>query len=109
MALSAENRLNKKKDFDWVFRKGNAVRGNFLFIRHVKNTLNKPRFGFIIPAKVFKKAVDRNKVKRKLSECVRTDWLQDINNYDIVITANKKGETKDILTELVKLLGSINR
>ena len=64
MALPKKNRLKKKKDFEEVFKKGKAVRGNFLFVRYLKNSLQFPRFAFVVSSKVSKKAVARNRIRR---------------------------------------------
>lgn len=89
MALPKKNRLKKKKDFEEVFKKGKAFRGNFLFVRYLKNDLQFPRFAFIISAKVSKKAVVRNHIRRYLSEAVRIK-LKNIPPRDIVMIADKK-------------------
>ena len=89
MALPKKNRLKKKKDFEEVFKKGKAVRGNFLFVRYLKNSLQFPRFAFVVSSKVSKKAVARNRIRRLLSETVRVK-LKNIQSTDIIIIADKK-------------------
>ncbi len=89
MALNKKNRLKKKKDFESVFKKGKAVKGNFLFVRYLKNNLGFPRFAFVVSSKVSKKAVVRNRIRRTLSEAVRVG-LKNIQPRDIIIIADKK-------------------
>lgn len=69
--LSNINRLKKNKDFERVFKYGKAYKENFLFLKVVKNNLKNSRFGFIVSNKFSKKAVVRNKIKRKLKALVR--------------------------------------
>ena len=69
--LPKENRLTKKKDFEGVFKKGKGFNEGFLFLKIEKNNLEKSRFAFIVSKKINKKAVDRNKIKRRLREVVR--------------------------------------
>lgn len=69
--LPKENRLKKEREFKEVFREGSGVKDGFLFLKFKKNKLDKTKFGFIVSRKVSKKAVVRNKVKRRLREMVR--------------------------------------
>lgn len=69
--LPKKNRLKKKKDFERIFKKGKGLNGDFLFLKIAKNNLKESRFGFVVSKKVSKKAVVRNKVKRRLREAVK--------------------------------------
>ncbi|MDD5144600.1 MAG: ribonuclease P protein component [Candidatus Pacebacteria bacterium] len=64
--LSKENRLQKKKDFENVFKQGKSYKEKFLILKTAKNDLNVPRFGFVVSQKVSKKATIRNKIRRRL-------------------------------------------
>jgi len=64
-------RLQKKKDIEEVFKKGRSFKEDFLVLKTVKNNLEKSCFGFVVSLKVSKKAVVRNKIRRKLNELVR--------------------------------------
>lgn len=103
MALPRQNRLAKKKDFDNVFKEGKTVKGSFLFIKYVRSDITVPRFGFIVPTKVFRKAVDRNRIKRVLSEVIR-GYLKSVNDPQDVVIMVKKGKERDISQELTELL-----
>lgn len=108
MALNTKNRLKKKKEFDDVFKNGKTVSGSFLFIKFKKNNIEIPRFGFIVGLKISKKAVERNKIKRLLSEVIKTILKQIKNNYDIItvvksvaiIKAKKNDVTDDFSATL---------
>lgn len=109
MALNKKNRLKKKHDFDNVFKKGRAIKGSFLFIKYLKNELNLSRFGFVVSAKVAKKAVERNKLRRILSEAVR-DIIDDLGGYDIAVFVTSKiiaGSKKDIVEDFLAVLKKI--
>lgn len=64
------NRLTKKKDFDSIFKKGKSLKIDFLVFKILKNDLKESRFGFVVSKTISKKAVIRNKVKRRLREAV---------------------------------------
>src|SRR3990167_7005053 len=96
MPLPRKNRLTDKKDFDSVFKEGNAVKGNFLFIKYKKNTLANSRAAFIVPIKVAGNAAKRNRLKRILSEQIRHKITDFKSKYDMVLTLKRK-EKDDIL------------
>ena len=104
MALPTVNRLKDKKDFERVFKKGNAVKGNFLFIKLLENCIPVSRFGFIVPAKIISSAVARNRIKRIFSEVARKYIDQGQKNLDILVIFNKKGDEKALTLELAELL-----
>ncbi len=68
--LGKENRLRRKKDFEEIFKKGRSFKESFLVLKILKNNLKVSRFGFVVSQKVSKKAVVRNKIKRRLREIV---------------------------------------
>ena len=53
---------------------GRRLRGSILEIRTVRSTTTPPRVGLIVPRHSHT-AVDRNRVKRRLREIIRTDRL----------------------------------
>jgi len=82
--LAKENRLREKKDFERILKKGRVFRGRFLILRIIENKLGKTRFGFIVSQKISKKAVVRNKVKRRLREIMKTKIKNLKKELDIV-------------------------
>lgn len=69
--LPQPNRLKKKKDFEKAFKEGKNWSQDFLFLKVKKNDLEESRFGLVVSKKVSKKAVVRNKLKRRLREIIR--------------------------------------
>lgn len=67
------NRIKKKKDFDLIFKKGKNFKTSLLVLKLVENGLDFNRFGFIISKKVSKKAVVRNKIRRRVSEIIKNE------------------------------------
>lgn len=72
--LSNQNRIKKKKDFDITFKNSKSFKNNFFIFKVAKNNLKINRFGFVISSKVSKKAVIRNKIKRRLSEIIKVEF-----------------------------------
>lgn len=84
--LSKVNRLTKKKDFDAVWQKGRSSFDKIIGIKVLANGLRENRFGLMIGLKVSKKAVERNKIKRRIREIVRLETANLKTGFDIVIT-----------------------
>lgn len=83
--LPKNNRLKKKKEFENVFKGGKGYKEGFLYLKVIDNNLKCSRFGFIVGKNFSKKAVLRNKARRKLRELARI-VLPNINkNVDAVI------------------------
>lgn len=63
--LPRKNCLKKKKDFSKIFKEGKKIKGVFIYIKILPNNLLESRFGIIITKKITKKAVLRNRLKRR--------------------------------------------
>lgn len=83
--LSREYKLKKDNDFKKVFEKGKFYRNDFIKIRFLKNNLGITRFGIVISSKISKKAVSRNRVRRRLEEIIRIRLDQIRSGFDIVV------------------------
>ncbi len=85
--LKKENRLKKQKDFERVFKQGKYCKQDLIFLRVEKNDVKVSRFGFIVSKKVSKKAVVRNKVKRRMREVIKKRLLCIEKGIDVVLSA----------------------
>jgi ribonuclease P protein component len=83
--LPKENRLKKDKDFERVHKEGKFSSYKFLAVKVAENDLKVSRFGFLVGIKVSKKAVVRNKVKRRLRESVRMKLDRIKSGFDVVV------------------------
>lgn len=94
--LERVNRLILEKDFKEVFRKGKNKKTDFLVFKVLKNHLNQSRFGFAVSKKFFKKAVLRNRIKRKLRAAVLRKLEGLKKSCDVVIVALPGIENKKV-------------
>lgn len=85
--LPKQNRLTKNKEFENVFKNGGTFFTKILGIKYMENGFGLTRFGIIIGNKISKKAVARNKIKRRIREILRLNFDKIIEGYDIVILA----------------------
>ncbi len=83
--LAKENRLVKTKDFENVFKRGKFFAEDFINLKVASNNLDISRFGFIVGLKVSKKAVRRNRVKRRIREIIRLRLDKIKKGFDVVI------------------------
>lgn len=93
--LPEQNRLKKKKDFERINKQGRVISGDFLVLKKLKNDMNHSRIGLVVPLKISKKAVVRNKAKRRLREIIRENLDEMKPGYDLVFFTRKGIEEKD--------------
>ena len=89
------HRLKKKKEIERVFKEGEGDREDFLFLKLAKNYLKASRFAFIVGRQVAKKAVQRNKLKRRLREIIKNKLSRIKTGFDGIIVAKKGAEAKN--------------
>lgn len=87
--LPAANRLRHARDITRVYRRGRYGTGDFLSIKAAKNGRLESRATFVVAKKVSKKAVIRNRIRRRLAEIMRIDWQTVAPGYDIVVTVHQ--------------------
>ncbi|MFA6184561.1 MAG: ribonuclease P protein component [Candidatus Shapirobacteria bacterium] len=87
--LKRENRIRLKKEFAEIKNKGRILYSPLFGFLTCKENDDQKKFGFIVSKKISKKAVDRNRIRRVLSEVVRKK-LEKFENGTRVIFLTKK-------------------
>lgn len=104
--LKKTNRLTKRKEFGYIYKKGTTTYSNFIGLYYVPTNKKVARIGFSISKKIGK-AHTRNLVKRRLSEIVR-DILPNINNnFNYIFVARENIDTlsyEDLKGQVLYLL-----
>lgn len=98
-------RLLSRDQYDKVFKSPVRASTPNILVLAAANDGQAPRLGLIIPKKVLKRAVWRNRIKRVIRETFRLNQHQ-LPNIDIVIVAKSKiGElsNSELSMTLVKL------
>ncbi len=109
--LTKENKLSREKDFKEIFRKGKTFKQDCLVVRFIFNNKENSRFGFVVSLKISKKAIERNKIKRRLKYIIKKNLLNIKKGFDIVIITlpgiEKKSytELKETTREILKRAG----
>ena len=91
------NRIKKKKDFEAIFKNSKSFKNNLFVLKIKENNLGLNRFGFVISSKVSKRAVIRNKIRRRLSEIVRANLEKIESGLDLVFITLPGIEKKEFL------------
>ena len=77
--------LRKRKDIDKVFCDGRSVFNKLFGLKAIRNEEKTNRLAIIVSTKISKKAVIRNKIRRRLREIVKKELISATNNYDLII------------------------
>jgi len=88
--IPKDKRLVTKKDFSRVFSKGRIFHGRGLSAKTCRNGLEFSRFGLVISTKVSKKAVLRNKIRRRLRSIIGRMLPSIRSGQDVAILARKE-------------------
>jgi ribonuclease P protein component len=104
--LPKEHRLRLFKDFKNVLEKGFGLRENGFYVKFVDNNLLKTRVAVVVSKKQYKKATQRNKIKRKVKEVIRKNLSQIKEGKDIIIVIFK-GLEKEKINDLQSKIMSI--
>jgi len=83
--LSKKYRVKKFKDFDELFEKGDFKSASSFYIKYAANNKNYSRISVVVPKKVAKLAITRNRIKRQLSEIVRLKYKEIKPGYNVLI------------------------
>jgi ribonuclease P protein component len=103
--LSREYILKGKKNFENVQKEGRLFQSSSFGIAYLKREDTGPsRFGFVVSTKIAKEAVQRNRIKRALSEAVRFMMKEIKEGYEVVFLAKQRSakEPTDVLMREVR-------
>lgn len=83
--LKTQNRLRKRKEFAYIYRKGEKFYSSNITLYKIGSKYSTPRIGVSVSNKIGK-AVVRNKIKRQLREIVR-QYVPEIKNCNLIFVA----------------------
>lgn len=103
--LKKNNRLKKRKEFNFIYKKGTVAHSNSFLVHYVRAFRPYPQIGISVSKQVGNSVV-RSRVKRIISEACRLNIDKfAVKNY--VITAKEAAREKtstEIEQELLRLL-----
>ena len=83
--ISQENRFQGHNSLKFLFSRGRTMRNEYFVIRYSPNPRQSMRLAIIVSKKVDKKAVIRNRIRRRLYELVRKNLLSPDLKLDLAI------------------------
>jgi ribonuclease P protein component len=87
--LARANRLRSAADIARVYKRGAyGGSGGALSVKAVASGRSEARAVIVVPKKVSKRAVVRNRIRRRLSELLRDHWATVSPGYDIVLSVH---------------------
>jgi len=95
--LPTKNRLKKKKDFEKILKEGRSVKWDGLALKYYSNSFKESRFGIIVSKRVSKRAVVRNKIKRRIREILRRELKKIKKGQDIILFVFPELKNKEFL------------
>jgi ribonuclease P protein component len=99
------SKMRETDEFSSVFRFRCAYRGECLDVLACPNGLGIPRLGMIVPKKVIRTSVGRNRAKRLLREWFRLSQA-DIAGLDIVARLKTRGNESMLKSDFLSGLGT---
>ena len=105
--LKKINRISSRKDFLEIKSKGQLYSGPFFGGLYLKTDDETIRFGFIVSKKISKRAVDRNKIKRRMSEVLKVNLEKFSPGTKIIFLAKKsllEAKREEIKKEVSRLI-----
>jgi ribonuclease P protein component len=105
--LAKSHRLRHEKDFAKLSVKGRPLYGPFCVLRAWKSGSKPSKIGFVASGKVFKTAVLRNRLRRRLREAFRPLLPTVPDGYDMMFVARaetEKADFKELQASLVHLI-----
>ena len=109
--LARRNRLRKSRDIQRVSKQGRLAAGAFITVRTQANRFQLIRCAVVISKKVDKRAVVRNRCRRRVQEILRTHLSELQGGSDILIYIRKDISdlsVAEIQSEVLNTLKRVN-
>ncbi|MCB0193796.1 MAG: ribonuclease P protein component [Anaerolineae bacterium] len=108
--MKRKYRLRRNSDFQRIRQVGKSYASSLLVLAFLRNEFDHSRFGFVV-SKRLGKAVQRNKIKRRMREAVRLKIPHIKPGFDVVIIAripSRNATFSDICRSIERLLKTAN-
>lgn len=99
--LPQSHKVSKQREVARLAKNGRGFRSVFFMMKMIQNNLLHDRWVIVISAKVSKKAVIRNRLRRQIREIIRLDLLGRTSGFDCMLMVKQEaiGKTYDELRQ----------
>jgi len=94
--LKKINRIGGRSDFLEIKNNGRLINSPLFGLLFLKKEDKERKIGFVVSKKISKKAVDRNKIRRRLSEVVIENWELVEEGWRLIFLVKKEILNKNI-------------
>ncbi|MBI5404877.1 MAG: ribonuclease P protein component [Candidatus Kerfeldbacteria bacterium] len=105
--LTRANRLRHSTDFQRVYMRSRTAAGRRFILKYRPGASAKTRVGVVVGSKVSKLAVERNLLRRRIREIMRTQIDRLPSHFDLVVIAKpaaKNASFQEVEQEVSVLL-----
>lgn len=106
--LSFLHRFHGHGSLRYVYKNGQAIRSHLVTIKYVANShRDHSRFAVVVSKKVHKRAVGRNRMRRRIYEIIRSELPHFKSAHDVAVmifSSEVIGMPNDELVELLRSL-----
>lgn len=88
--LQRAYRLRKQRDFSRVFHRGRTEHAPAFTIKYHPNRAGRNRVAVVASTKVAKRAVLRNRTRRRFYACLQRLWPELESGFDIIILVRRQ-------------------
>lgn len=106
--LKKTYRLKRRQDFRRVYQRGKSTANRAFVLCWRPNRSGVPRVGFSVSKKIGK-AVERNRVRRKLREACRLEFGFFVPGYDYVLIARHGAKAATVESLRHKITGTLRQ
>jgi len=108
--LPKKYKLSKKQEIENLAKTGRRLTSVFFNVKYLPNNKDNERWLLVVSGKVHKKAVKRNKIRRRVREIIRKDFLGKMGQKDIMVVVKDKAIDSDftgLRDDFIKLLDKL--
>lgn len=105
--LAPKNRVRSSRDINRVYARGRFGAGGQMTVKTLRTGLPESRLAVVVSRKVSKKAVVRNRIRRRLAALAAELWQTVTPGCDIVVTVRgdlTQASPAELKQQLVKAL-----
>ena len=85
--LSHRNRFHGHGSLRYLYRHGKSARGRYIALKYSENERRvHSRFAVVVSKKIYKSAVKRNRIRRRIYEIIRLHKDDITPSYDVALT-----------------------